>query len=171
MESFLHPNFSHIRCTMLRNTLALLWLCGLTIGIFLGTYAFEYYSFVEYGGICSNWVEVFSLILCRLLPLVFCFVSFFASFPIVLVLAIFLRALIFSLSAVSCCLCIGTSCWLVSFFMLAGDSLILSIYWYILYCFIGSHIQRQAVLICAILIVLISLFDYMYIAPFMAKLI
>ena len=171
MERFLHPYFSRFSCRMLRSTLALLWLCGLIIGIFLGMHAGKYYSAVVYDGFCSNGIEIYSLILCRLLPLVFWFVSFFAFCPFVLFSAVFSRALLFSLVAVSCGICVGTSGWLVSFFMLAGDSLILTVHWYILYRFIGSRIQRQAVLICIFLIILISLFDYMYIAPFMAKLI
>ena len=171
MVRFLHLPFSHFSCRTLRIALALLWISGLIFGSFLGVRAGEYLLPVNDIAVSSDGFEFLPVLFFRVLPLLFCCISVLLSRPSVLFVAVFLRAFLFSLSAVSFYSTFSTSAWLISVFMLLGDALILSSCWFVLFASLDSSFNRQAIVISMAAIVFVSLFDYLCIAPFMAKLI
>jgi hypothetical protein len=126
---------------------------------------------LNYIPVCSGGFEFFEVLLFRILPLLFCCISVLLSQASVLFVTAFLRAFLFSLAAVSFYFTLGTSAWLISVFMLLGDASILSSCWFVLFSSLSTGFNRQAVVISVAAIVFLSLFDYLYIAPFMAKLI
>lgn len=172
MERFLRASGSCFTCRTLRITLALLWISGLIVGSFLGIHAWEYLSVVDHIYTYSGGCEFLLVFLFRILPLLFCALSFSLSQPIILFITVFLRAFLFSLAVAGFCFTSGSSAWLLTVFMFLGDALILSTCWFLLLSyFVKSCFIRQAVLISLATIVAISFFDYLYIAPFMAQLI
>ena len=171
MERFLHLPFSHFSCRTLRIALAVLWITGLFFGSFLGVYTGEYLLTVNCIPACSGGYEFFAVLLFRILPFLFCCISVLRSQLSVLFVTAFLRAFLFSLAAASFYFTSGTSAWLISVSMFIGDALILSSCWFVLFSSLSTGFNRQAVVISLAAIVFVSLFDYLYIAPFMAKLI
>ena len=77
MERFLHLPFSHFSCRTLRIALALLWISGLIFGSFLGVRAGEYLLPVNDIAVSSDGFEFLPVLFFRVLPLLFCFISFF----------------------------------------------------------------------------------------------
>ena len=171
MERFLYMPYSWFTCRTLRNTLALLWIGGLIFGFCFGLYAADYLLFLIHIDACSSGYKLLPVILFRILPLLFCCLSFYFSQPFVLFGAVFLRAIIFSSAIAIFYFTSGGSAWLVSVFVFLEDALILSAFWFFLLSSFEPRLCRQTVLISVITTFFATLFDYLYIAPFMAKLI
>jgi hypothetical protein len=171
MESFLDLHFSRYSCKSMRIMLALFWICGLGFGTLLGVCADEFLSPVSHIDFCANKSDFSFVLLFNLLPLCFYLVSFYISQPFILFFTVFSKAFLFSLSVVIFYFAAGTSAWLISFFVFMGDALVLASCWFTLYRSLCSRFSKGAVLILLATVIFITLFDYLCIAPFLAKLI
>ena len=171
MGSFLHLSFYNFDCRALRTSLALVWISGLLSGVLFGISAGESLQNLYYIDVGTSTFEFFRLIILRLLLLLFCFASIYFSQRSILFVLLFFSAFFFSLSVASFYFASGTSAWLWSLLMFFGNALILSSYWLALFFSLDSRSYRQAFLISMASILFISLLDYLWITPFMAKLI
>ena len=171
MESFWDLTFSRYSCKVVRIVLALFWIGGLTSGILFGMYAVNFLPPINHIDIGANESECLLVLSFRLLPLFFCFLSFYTLKPTILFLVVFTKAFFFSLSAAISYFIVGTSAWMISFFVFMGDAIVLSSCWFVLYRSLRYGFPKCTVWILLAVIVSITLFDYLCIAPFLAKLI
>lgn len=107
-----------------------------------------------------------------LLPLLISLCAFHFNIPILILPIAFLKSAAFGFC--SCCVIFayGDAGWLVRFLVLFSDSamfVVLCWYWF-------SHLEgvrtrlRQDTVLCFVLAVVIGMFDYIYISPFLAML-
>jgi len=171
LDKSFRSKFSRFCCTRLNETLALCWIFSLIFGSLVGTYASSGFLPIDYFSTLREDLPLFLLFLLRIFPLFVCFGAFRISMPILLVCFVFLKGLFFSLTAVYFLSDFGLASLLLTFALLFSDLLSLSVFWFIAIHSFDSCIHMRTVLAAAIVVLFISLFDYLYIAPFMAKLI
>ena len=164
-------DFPCLDCRRLGRTLALCWVFGLFLGCLIGIHCAQSISSIDYFSVCHGELPLFSLLIFRLLPLFVCVISWHISLQFILVCFAILRGMLFSLSAVCLLFGFGTASWLLSFLLLSGDALSISSFWFVLFRSFNSCIQKRTIFVSVAVISFASLLEYLYIAPFMAKLI
>ena len=170
MDRLLYTNF---RCISRRLTLVFLWTVGLLFGILLGLYTRGRIPFFNFADFFNTKVSVYRLLFFRFLPLFACVISYRILQQSVFLLAIFLKAFVFAFAVVFLVSELGSSAWLFSCLLFVGDGLCFFVYWLIWLhspslCF---RCIKPTILIAPAAIVLITFFDCVFVAPFVAKLI
>lgn len=169
--------FSQLRISLsnyrnLRFLLILCWPVGLLSGASSAFLCKDTLSlFLRQVIFCGDY-SFSGLLFIRLLPILITILVFSYSRPFLLIPLAFLKAFVFSFIAVSVTFAFGLSAWLISTLLLLCEGLTLSVLWFTWFVVLSgavSYIHHEFTFSCVI-VVLVFLFDYLYIAPFLSKL-
>ena len=170
MDRLLYTNF---RCISRHLALVFLWTAGFLLGIFLGLFTRDRIPFFVYADFFKAKVSVYQLLFFRFLPLFACVISYRILQQSVFLLTIFLKAFVFAFTVAFLVSEFGSSAWLFSCLLFLGDGLCFFVYWLIWLHSpsLSFRCIKLTVLIASAAIVLITFFDCVFVAPFVAKLI
>lgn len=156
----------------LRLLLILCWFVGLVSGACLALLCKDALSLFLRQVVFYGDYSFSGLLFIRLIPILITILVFFYSRPFLLIPLAFLKAFLFSFIAVSVAFAFGLSAWLISTLLLLCECLTLTVLWFTWLSVLSgavSYIHREFAFSC-VTVVLIFLFDYRYIAPFLSRL-
>ena len=173
MDGFLRSFFSLFQCRKIPSVLALLWTAGLLFGAMCAVFGSGVPVLTVRDAVRSHEVSFIWLILIRLFPLAFSSHSVFNCRSAILIPAVFLRAVVFSYTGACVVSGLGSSAWLIYWLLFFADTLIVTIHWFVWVCAFREKVSfsQRGLLFAAALIVLITIFDYLFVVPFLMKLI
>lgn len=173
MGRFLRSFFSLSQCRKLPVVLALLWTAGLLFGVLCASLGSGVPFLIARTVVRSHEVSFIWLILIRLFPLAISLHSVFECRSVVLIPAVFIRAVVFSYTGTCVLTALGSSAWLIYWLLFFADILIVTIHWFVWICAFREKecFSRWNPICAAAAIVLITIFDYLFVVPFLMKLI
>lgn len=172
MNSIFHLNLSNLCCKTTRSVLAVCWCVGLLFGIFVSLSAGDFLASTMHAALSGS-LSIFGLLTVILLPFLLSALAVSISMPILLIPIVFLKAFLFAFTGMGILTAFYAARWVLAGLLLFCDTLTQPLLWWFWLHAIpngGSFLLRRA-LICVIGTVLVGLFDFYFVAPFLANLI
>lgn len=171
MGRFLRPYLSFSAYGNFRLVLSLFWISGLLLGMTFSVFA-GFSSELALTALEGS-LSVFSFFFSILLPVLLTFLAVYVSKPYLLYALIFSKAFIFAFVCTGLLSVFGSAAWLIHSLFMFSDLVVLPFLWWI---WLQSFAQERGCVLrlcaaAAVVVFLIGLFDYAFIAPFLADLI
>ena len=171
MGRFLHLDSLSVSYTLKHRTFVSFWFCGLLFGVLFSSLS----DGPLYEGIHSSLsckVQFHCLLSALLMPLIITALSVFLSKLYILYLLAFSKALVFSFVVFTLLTTFESSAWLICWFAMFSDILLLPFLWWLWLRIFSSErkVALQLTAFSGIAILLVCSIDYFWISPFLASL-
>ena len=170
MDRFLRLNLSFLCCRTPRTLLALFWAAGLLLGAIFSLSADTLLLPTMRTALFGS-MSISGLLASLLLPLLFTAFAVYISQPILILLIAFLKAFLFSFTAMGLLMTFGASAWLIRILLMFSETLTLPLLWWLwMYLLSENCMVRYGTIPVGLAIVLFGCVDYTFIGPFLAAL-
>ena len=172
MDRFLHRSFAAFSYRISCFVFAIFWIAGLLSGILMSYCADVSLFRLMLSGLDAR-LSIVGFLSVLLLPLFLSFLAAYLTCPLVICVIAYLKAFLFAFLGMVILHSFRSAAWLIHFLMMFSDLLILPVlWWFWIQVLSGSRsVVFRSGVVSAICIILIGIFDFTAIAPFLASLI